>query len=52
LNLILPDNELIPKDHDEPMEPGEDVEAQPVMRQSEHTPTKGDTESLTGSDKK
>jgi hypothetical protein len=52
LNLILPDNELIPKDQVQLVQPDEDVEAQPVMHQTEHEHTKGDGESLTSSDKK
>ncbi len=46
LNLILPDNELIPKDA--PPEPDADVEAQPVI----HEPERGDAESVPDSDKK
>lgn len=48
LNLILPDNELVPKDA--PAEPDADIEAQPVIHRADDT--RGDAESATGSDKK
>jgi hypothetical protein len=51
LNVILPDNEIVPKD--QPPEPDADIEAQPITHESEHSRVgKEDTESTSSSKKR